>query len=442
MALPGFTLPIRFMTKSCNFLLALAALAVLPVSAQAQQSPRPSKVHVTDLTSPSLLRAPQTFSPRPSSPMPTLNSRQFQQIRSTLSLRSAMSSTSSTASRSGGVRVPLNKGSAAASVAPTNYGPNCNAVGCIPYTTARVANTTSASSPSTRVQPVGGMPYVASGRLWMATTTPGSFNFVCSASLIGRGLVVTAAHCIQGYGLGAAGTAKSVRFIPANNGSTLSSGPYGGWDVGFIIQPEVYFNGTDTCSVRGIICSNDVAVLVLNKNRAGKYPFAVPQINYYGYSWNGYGTTSNLGQLTQLGYPCGLDSCELMQRNDSIGLFSGSGTGSSPKQITIGSQMTGGSSGGPWLTNFGSASSLTGATPGAAPLRNLVSAITGWGFVDKTIQIQGDSAFAQNSEYPNSNYISDGVDYGAGNIGFLVNEACKSSGIAKGKSKGACWSPN
>jgi len=434
------------MAKPCNFILALAAFAVIPVSAQAQQFPLTSKAIVIDLTSPSQLQAPQTLSPRPSSPMPTLNRRQFQRIKYALSSRSAMSSSGL---RSGGVRVPLNKGSAAAYVAPSNYGTRCDDAGCIPYTTARVANTTVASSATTSVQPVGGMPYVATGRLLMARRTAGRFDSVCSASLIGRGLVVTAAHCIQEYGLGAAGTVKSVRFIPANNGNTLNSGPYGGWDVGFISQPMAYFNGTDTCSDPGIVCNNDVAVLVLNKNSAGRYPFAVPQIYYYGYSANGYGSTTKVpgvtgtfGQITQLGYPCGLDNCQLMQRNDSIGGFIGSGTGSSPKQIMIGSQMTGGSSGGPWLANFGSTSSLTGdSSPGAAPLRNQVTAVTGWGYVGESsgIQIMGASQFAQNSQFPKASYSSDGVDYGPGNIGYLVNEACRSNGRAKGKSKGACW---
>lgn len=434
------------MKRPWPFVAVLAAIPVLPVSAQAQQSPPSSKVVITELTPPSQLRTPQTFSPRPSTPMPTLTPGQLQQIKSAMSSRAVMSGARS---GSGAIAAPSGKGNSAKSVSPSNYGSLCSSVGCIPYTTARVANTTVASSATTSVQPVGGFPYVATGRLWMAMNTAGQYNSVCSASLIGRGLVVTAAHCIQKYGLGSAGTAKSVRFIPANNGNTLSSGPYGGWDVGFIVQPTVYFNGTDTCSVRGIVCNNDIAVLVLNKNSSNQYPYAVPQINYYGYSWNGYGTISNpsisgsAGQLTQLGYPCGLDNCELMQRNDSIALFSGSGTGSTPKQIQIGSQMTGGSSGGPWLTNFGTASTLgAAASTGAAPVRNVVSATTSWGYTDNRIQIQGASPFATNPQFPNSSYSSDGVNYGAGNIGFLVNEACKSTGTAKGKSKGACWNAN
>ena len=339
---------------------------------------------------------------------------------------------------------PAQKGSSPR-LAPSNSGPQCNLVGCIPYTTARVANSTVNGTPATAVQPVGGMPYVATGRLWMATTTAGQFNSVCTASLIGKGLVVTAAHCIQRYGLGDAGTVKSVRFIPANNGNTLSSGPYGGWDVAHIIQPAVYKAGTDTCSTAGIVCSNDVAVLVLAKNPAGQFPFSVPQIYYYNYGINGYGFVSpsggsgGNGQITQLGYPCGLDNCQLMQRNDSIGAITGTGIGSSPKQITIGSQMTGGSSGGPWLVNFGTQSALTGAGAGRAPVNNVVQATTSWGYVNNQIQIQGASLFATNPQFPIAQFTTDGRTFPGGNIGTLVNEACRSTGTAKGFTTGACW---
>jgi V8-like Glu-specific endopeptidase len=292
------------------------------------------------------------------------------------------------------------------------------------------------------------MPYVATGRMWMATSVAGQYNSVCSASLIGKGLVVTAAHCIQEYGLGTSGTVKSARFIPGNNGNNLSSGPHGGWDVKYIVQPPSYKNGTDTCSTSGVVCNNDLAVLVLEKNGSGQYPYSIPQISYYGYGSNGYGFVTQAGtsgqgngQITQLGYPCGLDNCQLMQRNDSIGLLTGSGSGSSPKQITIGSQMTGGSSGGPWIINFGTPSVLgSAASSGRAPLKNIVQATTSWGYTNNQIQVQGASPFGQNSQYPSATpWKADGVNYGVGNIGALVYDACRTNGAVKGKTLGACW---
>jgi len=418
-------------------------LLALPLAATAQSRPVGPTSDVTPLVSPSSLRSPQTFSQNPTSPMPKLTTNQFQAVQRSLAARSG----SMGLVRAYATSAPL-KGASQASRAPMNSGAQCNVIGCIPYTTSRVANSTVNSTASTSLQPVGGMPYVATGRMWMATSVAGVYNSVCSASLIGKGLVVTAAHCIQQYGLGTPGTVKSARFIPGNNGNTLSSGPYGGWDVAFIVQPPSYKYGTDTCSTQGIVCNNDLAVLVLNKNGSGQYPYSSPQISYYGYGSNGYGFVTQAGtsgqgngQITQLGYPCGLDNCQLMQRNDSNGLLTGSGSGSSPKQITIGSQMTGGSSGGPWIINFGTPSVLgNAASPGRAPLKNIVLATTSWGYINNQIQVQGASTFGQNSQYPSAtSWTADGVDYGVGNIGALVFDACRTNGAVKGKTLGACW---
>ena len=334
--------------------------------------------------------------------------------------------------------------------APSNYGSNCgtsgNKWGCISYTNARVANSTVSSSASTSTQPVGGMPYVATGKLLIATSKEGEFNSWCSASLIGKGILVTAAHCVHDYGKGDAGFFKSFRFIPANN-STSNTGPYGYWDASTVWIPTVYKNGTDTCSTTGIVCNNDVATVILKKNSKNQYPSDVSQIGYYGYGWNGYGFIKEKGAgrrspkrsaITQLGYPGGLDNGFLMQRGDSYAKYTGSGRGKSPLNLIIGSQMNGGSSGGPWLINFGTPSSVGSSSAGAKASRNIVQATTSWGYTSNTIQIQGASTFAQNSQFPSGSYTEGGRDYGAGNIGALVKSVCGASG-SNGQALGACF---
>ena len=327
-------------------------------------------------------------------------------------------------------------------VSPSNYGSKCSSstFGCISYTNARVQNSTVNSSATTSTQPVGGMPYVATGKLLIATTTPGSFNASCTASLIGKGILVTAAHCVYDYGKS---YYKSWRFIPANN-STSNTGPYGFWDSSAAWVPTVYANGTDVCSTKGVSCNNDVAIILLKKNSNNVYPGSVSQIGYYGYGWNGYGFRAEgssgtlRAMITQLGYPSGLDSAGLMQRGDSYGQYTGTGAGTSPYNIIIGTQMNGGSSGGPWLVNFGTSSTLTGSSAGATPNRNVVQGTTSWVFTDSSIQIGGASAFAQNSAFPNSDYSEDGRSYGAGNIGSLVKSACGKTG-GNGQALGACF---
>jgi hypothetical protein len=76
----------------------------------------------------------------------------------------------------------------------------------------------------------------------------------------------------------------------------------------------------------------------------------------------GYGyTPQNIAQLTQLGYPVALDGGLLMQRTDSYGFVDGNAS----NNTVIGSLQTGGSSGGPWLVNFGIKPALSGTAVGA-----------------------------------------------------------------------------
>lgn len=416
----------------------LAAQVIAPLApAAAQQASGVTKVEAAPLA----LRAQVRIEPKLKPLMPVLTQAQFSQATQ------GMKAAARGAVQAGVMAAPSSKG-ATQGRAPADYGSSCASVGsppgCVTYSTSRVANTTVNSSATTAAQPVGGMPYVATGKLLIATTTAGVFNGHCSASLVGKGVLVTAAHCVHQYGLGQSGFFKSLRFIPAQNSSTTNAGPYGFWDAQTWAIPTVYFNGTDTCSVYGKVCNNDVAVVLLNKNSAGKYPLAVPQINYYGYGWNGYGfraegsSGTRRGQITQLGYPGGLDNGFLMQRNDSQAQYLGTGTGSSPLNLVFGSRMNGGSSGGPQLVNFGTPPTATGAPVGAAPNFNVVQSTTSWGYNTSSIKIQGSSTFAQNPQFPNASYTADGTNYGAGNIGAMMATICGSGG-SNGKALGACF---
>ena len=93
--------------------------------------------------------------------------------------------------------------------------------------------------------------------------------------------------------------------------------------------------------------------------------------------------------------------------------------------------MTGGSSGGPWLVNFGD--NAVGGTYGSASVRNVVVGVTSYG---NSQQRQGSSWFGQNVEFPNSAYGT----RGAGNIGKLVYDACDNPALPAWmlQSKGRC----
>jgi V8-like Glu-specific endopeptidase len=236
-------------------------------------------------------------------------------------------------------------------------------------------------------------PYRAAGKLFFNI---GANTYVCSASMIKRGVVVTAAHCVANYGQSQ--FYSNWRFVPGYRGGAA---PYGTSTVRQAWIKTSYFNGTDGCFQFGVICPNDVAVLILNTN-SGNYVGTFT--GWLGYGWNGYGFVNNQNHLTQLGYPVGLDNGLYMERNDSSGFINATFS----SNTIIGSNMDGGSSGGPWIVNFGLPPTLTGETLGSAPSYNIVVGVTSWGYISKAPKEQGASPFTTN------------------NIVSLVTSACNS----------------
>ncbi len=279
-------------------------------------------------------------------------------------------------------------------------------------------------------------PVIRSGKLYMAFGGT-AYNTVCSASMIGKSLLLTAAHCVHDYGQGANGWANKVKFVPAKYGALE---PFGSFESTQILIPTSYFNGTDTCTTTGIVCNNDIAVVALPNNSRGQQ--AGDLIGYFGYGWNDYsfvtpsssfsGVMGNkpFAAITQLGYPGSHDNGQKLQVNNASGGLNKSGV----ENTWLGSAMTGGSSGGPWVVNLGV--DAPGADYGSNRNRNIVVGTTSWGYTDSSIKLQGASSFGQNVEFPNSAYGT----RGAGNIGKLVYDACDNPALSNWQlqSKGRC----
>jgi V8-like Glu-specific endopeptidase len=234
-------------------------------------------------------------------------------------------------------------------------------------------------------------PYRASGKLFFNI---GTSTFVCSASLIARGVVVTAAHCVANFGQNQ--LYANWQFVPGYRNGVA---PFGVWTPSAVVVLPSYLNGTDPCAAAGVVCANDVAVLLLNTS-GGAYPGTAT--GWYGFGFNGFGfTTGALTQITQIGYPGCLDNGLLMERNDSFGFISSSLS----NNTVIGSLMCEGSSGGPWLVNFGIRPVLTKTTTGTAPNPNIVVGVTSWGFVSPSPKQQGASPFTSGNILPLFNAV-------------------------------------
>jgi len=284
-----------------------------------------------------------------------------------------------------------------------------------PYTTVRVAVTRRGNSSTTANTPVTSYPFRATGKLYFQK---GGSTYVCTASLIKKGVLVTAAHCVFDFGKRTTGWYSNFVWCPAN--TTSSGGVYGCYTG---VAPRIttpYYNGSDTCTQTGVVCNNDVATLLVRRKN-GK--FAGEVVGWYRYAWNGYSYRAStfLGnvvtvQITQLGYPVAFDSGYQMQRTDAVGWYYRSGN---LKNTQIGSAQTGGSSGGPWLVNLGTRPSVSSSASLGSRYVQAVVGVTSYGSTLVGYNRLGASFFGQNKEYPGT-YGS----YGRGNIGILVRDTC------------------
>ncbi|MEX0343490.1 MAG: hypothetical protein AB3N20_01110, partial [Rhizobiaceae bacterium] len=276
--------------------------------------------------------------------------------------------------------------------------------------------------------PVTSRPFRFTGKLYMRF---GSDWFVCTASLVEKGVLITAAHCVAGYGAGAAGIADEVIWYPGNYNS--AGGFWGYFTAQSIHVPAPYLNGTDTCDffANGVVCNNDIATVVLairNGLLAGQ-----AMGGWYAYAWNGYSYQASaafgghtVADITQLGYPAAIDAGYQMLRVNSFGKYVTSTVTTNGEMLLntqLGSAMSGGSSGGPWMVNFGTRPIVTDTTLaflGYQNATNNVVGVTSWGYTDRLVNVQGASWFGQNFEYPAADYGG----RGAGNIGALMDTTC------------------
>ncbi len=269
-------------------LLAALSLAALPATAMAQTA----ITHVPVYTARSMSEA--IGNPKPAlTNMPMVSARQLPmaalQSHNTLPSGAYALVPGVAPGSSDGVHREVN---ASAGVEPEAYG-NLSPVSIAPYTTARASADVLGPTATASAVGVTSFPWRATGKLYF---NKGTDTYVCSASLIGPGLLVTAAHCVFEFGTNSsAGYHTNYAFVPAQN-ATDGTTPYGAWTaIGTVIAPS-YYSGTDSCTTKGVVCSNDIAAIVMAPDSYSRLPGSL--LGYYGYAWSGYSFVASFGNAS------------------------------------------------------------------------------------------------------------------------------------------------
>jgi len=234
---------------------------------------------------------------------------------------------------------------------------------------------------NSRVVPIANLktlfPQRTVGKLFF--TAPDGTNFVCSASVIRHKLISTAGHCI--YDTVVNQFNSNFLFVP---GLQNGVGPYGSWTWTNAVVSGVWVAGSGSVPNAG-----DFGVILLaNKVVGSGSPKRIGDVT----GFLGYKTNAILGnQLTVVGYPCNLDSCNLPQRTDAQSEVS-----AAPNTAQLGSDSRGGVSGGPWVQDWGNGASGQPAREGNG---NLTTGVTSYGPTSTTPRYLGASIF--NSDWVN-----------------------------------------
>lgn len=178
-------------------------------------------------------------------------------------------------------------------------------------------------------------PYRTVGKLFY--TELGVGDFVCSASIIRPRVVLTAGHCVHSGSGGSSGFFTNFVFIPAyRNGSA----PYYSWSPSLVSTTTAWITSNGNAPNAA-----DYAMFeMLDKSISGSVRKIGDITGYLGYR------TQRLlpNHVTMLGYPGNLDNGEIIHQVTAESFRS-----RSPNAVEYGSDMGGGSSGGPWIQNFG-----------------------------------------------------------------------------------------
>jgi V8-like Glu-specific endopeptidase len=169
------------------------------------------------------------------------------------------------------------------------------------------------------------------------------------------------------------------RFIPAYRDGV---DPYGKWAWSWVITTAEWAN-----SKGAVPNATDFAILEVQDQTISGATRKIGDVTGY----FGYRTQSLLpNHATMLGYPCNLDSCQKMHQVTAES-FQANGNNT----VIYGSDMGGGSSGGPWVQNFGTPA--IGQTAGLNTGTNQIIGVTSCVPIDEKGPLYAGSSILNNS---------------------------------------------
>lgn len=202
-------------------------------------------------------------------------------------------------------------------------------------------------------------PYRTVGKLFF--NKPGLGDFVCSASVLRPRVVVTAGHCVHSGRNGSNGFYRNFMFVPAYRSGNA---PFGTWDWEWVTT-------TSTWSTGGGAVPNaaDYAMFEMRDRRVNGRNRKIGDLT----GWLGWKTNAAHPNHTHaIGYPVNLDNGQKMHQvaAQSQGNFT-------KNTARYGSDMRGGSSGGPFVQNLGKKASgqNKGKNKGANQIVGIVSSV-------------------------------------------------------------------
>lgn len=231
--------------------------------------------------------------------------------------------------------------------------------------------TSSCNYTSSRLIPVTAdiqVPYRTIGKLFF-TTPEGDAH--CSASVIKNRIVVTAGHCVHSGNGQATGWYSNFLFVPAfRNGAA----PYYSWTWRAAGTTPTWFSG-------GGVVPNaaDYAMIEMNDNVINGVTRRIGDIT----GWLGWRTLSLSNNHAHiLGYPANLDNGNMMHQVTAQSCKDGGNN-----TWMYGSDMSGGSSGGPIVQNFNMPA--VGQTAGLNGGRLQLIGVVSYGYVSPDPKVQG-----------------------------------------------------